>query len=97
MVKLRILRKKNDVFYVLLDEKTGKIYTLIFEFYGINAPKKNDYISFDMRLLKPNFAGFAQPYALKKADEDEILSTKEIDIFILETEDGKIALKRIYG
>ena len=97
MAKFKILRIKNGSYYVLLDENTGKLHTMIFEFHNMNTPKINDCILFNEKLLNPNFEGFAQPYALRIIKEDELPSTKQIDIFKLETNGKTITLKRIYG
>ena len=97
MVKLKILRVKDGSYYILLDENTGKLYTLIFEFHNIESPKINDYLTFNEKLLDRHFIGFAQPYALTNLKDDEIKAIDEIDIFVLETNGKLINLKRIYG
>ena len=97
MTKLRIMRIKNNSYYVLLDENTEKIYTLIFEFHLMEYPNVNDYIIFDEKLLNPKFEGFAQPYALRPIEQNEIETTDQIDIFVLESNNKNTMLKRIYG
>ena len=97
MSKLKILRIKNSSYYILLDENTGKLYTLIFEFHNVESPKPNDYLSFNEKPLDRHFIGFAQPYALTTLNDDEIKVIDEIDIFLLETNNKVIKLKRIYG
>lgn len=97
MVRLKILRVKNNSYYILLDENTGKLYTLIFEFHNVESPKPNDYLIFNEKLLDRRFEGFAQPYALRPISDDELESTNEIDVFTLQSNNVITKLKRIFG
>lgn len=93
-LKIKEIKKFNQ--YILQDTKTKKQYSLILEFYKVDAPKVNDMILLNEDLVNPKNEWFSQPYTFEVLDADEF-NINQRDIAGLITRDKKYILKRIYG
>ena len=97
MITLKFVGK-NGQEYTLLDENDNQSYKLFFEFYGVDFPNTNDFITLNEDLLDIAYEGFAQPYAFEKITEQDKYEKKyDKDYAILTLNGKKIGLKRIYG
>ncbi len=100
MIELMI-KEKGEHGKLVLQEKSGKLHSLIFEFYDIeNKPEVGDTLVMDEELLDRNSEAFAQPYAFGAMDSKYGRKESELDeseLLGLQTKNGNIVLKRIYG
>ena len=83
--------------YVISREKEK--HEVVFEFVGIDAPKKGDKIIIHQDLLNKYSASYTQPYAFELAEVNPKVVTEGNDReYIIISTDNKIyTLKRIYG
>lgn len=97
MITLVIESESNGI-YVLTDQESGKTYRLMFQFFGIDAPKPNDQLSLSDKLLDEKYEGFCQPYAFGVADKKELATCQDkTNYAVLKTEKKIIVLRRLYG
>lgn len=97
MVSLKILVEKEHNTYLLRDMKNFRIYSLKFQFIGINKPEAGDVIVLDSKLVNKLSEYFAQPYVFKLYDEKDGKVTDERDLIGLYSNNKKLILRRIYG
>ena len=99
MVKLEIINKKEDLYY-LKDSKNNN-YEFSMEFYDINeSPKIGDYLELSAELLNPMYAGYSVLYTfgnLKNPCGRNTTNMNNIDIIKLIMKNKEIILKRLYG
>ncbi len=94
MILLKI--EKIDVFgkYTLQNTKTKQQHNLVLEFVDVPQPKVGDFLYLHQSLLKTEgvhlcFADQNSPFGKKEPTEEELA--------VLETNNQKYFLKRIYG
>ena len=97
MVSLKFVGFRPNNKYLVRDIKTNKVYSLVFEFYGIDKPKRKDIIVLDDELLNRNSEYFTQPFAFKLYDEKQGNVTDNKELAGLYSNNKKFILRRIYG
>ncbi len=93
-MKKLIIEKIDGITYSLKD-KDNNIYELYFEFYDIeNNVKEGDIIYLDEYLLNENmllaFGNLNSKYGREIKNDDK-------DVIVIESNNNKIFLKRLYG
>ena len=98
MKSLRIEKINAYGEYILIEDETKKIFSLILEFYSNFSPKVDDVIVINEKLLDRKFEGFCQPYAFKDSNKKVKDFGEELEHILIHTKDNKnFVLERIYG
>ena len=99
MKKLKII-EVNNYDYILKDRKE-KIYKLNLEFQGLKKlPNEKDIIYISEKLLDKNYEQYSNIYTFGDIEAKtgrDISKGNEIDLIILEINNQKYYLKRLYG
>ena len=99
MKKLKII-EVNNYDYTLKD-KDGNLYELNIEFQGLKEmPQVNDIIYISEKLLDKKYKEYSNTYTFGNIDDKsgrDISTENEIDLIVIEMNNQKYYLKRLYG
>lgn len=94
MVLLKIQKIDENATYTLQNTKTKQKYNLVLEFVDLPQPKVADFLYVHPKLLKTNgvhlcFADQTSAFGKQNPNEEELA--------VLETNNQKYFIKRVYG